>query len=52
MKRPLLVPSLIVMTYFSASQAMAEIDYFSMSPAELAATPVSIATGTPKTVFQ
>lgn len=52
MKRPLFVPSLIVMAYFSASQAMAEIDYFSMSPAELAATPVSIATGTPKTVFQ
>jgi iron complex outermembrane receptor protein len=31
---------------------MAEVDYFSMSPAELAATTVTIATGTPKAVFQ
>jgi iron complex outermembrane receptor protein len=42
-----------LLLYFSASQVMAaEIDYFSMSPAELAETPISIATGTPKTVFQ
>ncbi len=51
-KRPFLIRSLVTMVYFSASQAMAEVDYFSMSPAELAATPVSIATGTPKPVFQ
>lgn len=37
---------------FSENQAMADVDYFSMSPAELAQTSVSIATGTPKTVFQ
>lgn len=41
-----------LLLYFSANQAMAEVDYFAMSPAELAATPVTIATGTPKTVFQ
>lgn len=49
MKRPPLIAALV---YCSISQAMAEVDYFSMSPAELAATTVTIATGTPKAVFQ
>jgi iron complex outermembrane receptor protein len=35
-----------------ATQAMAEVDPFNMTPAELAATPVTIATGTPTPVFQ
>jgi iron complex outermembrane receptor protein len=48
MKRFHLIATLV---YYS-SQAMAEVDYFSMSPAELAATTVTIATGTPKAVFQ
>ncbi len=50
MKRPHLI---VAVAYFSTYQAMAaEIDYFSMSPAELAETSVSIATGTPKPIFQ
>lgn len=49
MKRP---PLIVAIVYCSISQAMAEVDYFSMSPAELAATTVTIATGTPKAVFQ
>lgn len=50
MKRPHLI---IAVAYFSTHQAMAaEVDYFSMSPAELAETPVTIATGTPKPIFQ
>lgn len=40
MKRPHLIAALV---YYS-SQAVAEVDYFSMSPAELAATIVNIAT--------
>jgi len=48
MKRFHLIATLV---YYS-SQAMAEVDYFSMSPAELAATSVTIATGTPKPIFQ
>lgn len=43
---------LVILLYGSIQQAKAEVDYFSLSPAELAATPVSIATGTPKPVFQ
>lgn len=49
MKRP---PLIVAIVYCSISQAMAEVDYFSMSPAELAATSVAIATGTPKPIFQ
>ena len=46
-------PGLTVIMYFSASAVMAdEIDYFDLSPAELAATPVAIATGTLKPTFQ
>jgi iron complex outermembrane receptor protein len=45
---------LITLMYFSVSQVMAsDVDPFiDMSPAELAATPVTIATGTPRAVFQ
>jgi iron complex outermembrane receptor protein len=38
--------------YVSVSPAIADVDPFNMSPAELAATPVTIATGTPRAVFQ
>lgn len=52
-KCPHLIRSLVAaIAYFSANQALADVDYFALSPAELAAMPVSIATGTPKTVFQ
>ncbi len=46
--------SLVAIIYFSISQAIAaeDVDYFSMSPAELAQTRVTIATGTPKPIFQ
>lgn len=46
--------SLVAIMYFSISQAIAadDVDYFSMSPAELAQTRITIATGTPKPVFQ
>jgi outer membrane receptor for ferrienterochelin and colicin len=46
---------LVAMGYFSSGIVCAQNkveDYFAMSPAELAATPVTIATGTPKPVFQ
>ena len=47
--------SWLVSSYFNSGIAVAEQkvdDFFAMSPAELAAIPVSIATGTPKPVFQ
>lgn len=47
-----LIKNLVALLYFSVDYAVAEVDYFSMSPAELAMTPVTIATGTPKPVFQ
>lgn len=46
---------LVFISYFSSDIVCAENqvdDFFAMSPAELAATPVTIATGTPKPVFQ
>jgi len=46
---------LVFISYFSSGIAIAQNevdDYFAMSPAELAATPVTIATGTPKPIFQ
>lgn len=45
----------VFMGYFSSGVATAENkvdDFFAMSPAELAATSVTIATGTPKPIFQ
>jgi iron complex outermembrane receptor protein len=45
----------VFISYFSSGIVCAETkvdDFFAMSPAELAATPVTIATGTPKPVFQ
>lgn len=50
-KYPLL-QSLLAMLSCYATQVMAEVDPFSMTPAELAATPVTIATGTPTPIFQ
>ncbi|CAG1020646.1 Colicin I receptor [Patescibacteria group bacterium] len=39
---------LVSIMYYSVNPSIAaEIDYFSLSPAELAATPITIATGTP-----
>ena len=49
------IKQLVLIGYFSSGIAIAENkvdDYFAMSPAELAETPVTIATGTPKPVFQ
>jgi outer membrane receptor for ferrienterochelin and colicin len=46
---------LVFISYFGSGFVCAQNkvdDYFAMSPAELAATPVTIATGTPKPVFQ
>lgn len=46
---------LIFTFYYSSGAAFAEAkvdDFFAMSPAELAAIPITIATGTPKPVFQ
>jgi len=51
-KCPHLIRNLVAIIYCYSSQTMAEIDYFAMSPAELAATSVTIATGTPKSVSQ
>jgi iron complex outermembrane receptor protein len=49
------IKQLVLISCFSSGIAIAEDkveDFFAMSPAELAATTVTIATGTPKTVFQ
>ncbi|MEI6268949.1 MAG: TonB-dependent receptor [Methylococcaceae bacterium] len=49
------VKGLVAIGCFSSGIAIAQNkveDYFAMSPAELAETPVTIATGTPKPVFQ
>ncbi len=49
------IKQLVLIGYFSSGIAIAENkvdDYFAMSPAELAETPVTIATGTPKPVYQ
>src|SRR5664280_1290785 len=49
------IKQLVFISYFSSGIVCAQNkvdDYFAMSPAELAATPVTIATGTPKPVFQ
>lgn len=47
---------LVLIVCFGSDHAIAEKaeveDYFAMSPAELAATPVTIATGTPKPMYQ
>lgn len=47
---------LVLIVCFGSDHAFAEKaeveDYFAMSPAELAATPVTIATGTPKPMYQ
>lgn len=44
---------LAAIAYYSVCPSLAaEIDYFSLSPAELAATPVTIATGTPNSISQ
>jgi outer membrane cobalamin receptor len=51
-KCPHLIRNLVAIIYCYSTQATAEIDYFSMSPAELAATSVTIATGTPKSLSQ
>lgn len=53
-KSPCHLKSLVAILYCTTSQAIAadDIDYFSMSPAELAQTKVAIATGTPKAIFQ
>jgi iron complex outermembrane receptor protein len=54
-KTTLFVNFLAMLLYYNEN-VMAETekveDYFAMSPAELAATPVTIATGTPKPAFQ
>ncbi len=49
-----LVVTVLLMIYANNSASAAETmdDYFAMSPAELAATPVTIATGTPMLVSQ
>lgn len=55
MKNLFSIRKLILISYFSSGIATAQDkveDYFAMSPAELAATSVTIATGTPKPVFQ
>ena len=47
--------TLIIAIHLCSSKAIAEDkidDFFAMSPAELAATPIAIASGTPKTVAQ
>lgn len=54
-KTTLVVNCLALMLYYSDSvraEADKVDDFFAMSPAELAATPVTIATGTPKPIFQ
>ena len=54
-KIALFIKRLVFIGYLSSDVVCAENkveDYFAMSPAELAATPVTIATGTPKPVFQ
>ena len=53
-KSPYLLKSLFTILYFSTNQAIAadSEDIFSKSLVELANTPIAIATGTPKTVFQ
>lgn len=48
----LLAYAMRTLLFFSVSPVMADVDPFNMSPAELAATPVTIATGTPRAVFQ
>ena len=54
-KLAITVNGLVAIGCFSSCIAIAQNkveDYFAMSPAELAETPVTIATGTPKPVFQ